>query len=83
MSDSLGRAGTHLRRYTILRGLKWSGWHTPMELGGYDSSHHSSDLLYLTRRGFAEKKRRYVGVSGGSNMYRITSEGETYLKEHP
>lgn len=53
-------------------------WARPMDIGGYDGSHHSKTLGQLVDKGLVKKYRRQVGVSGGSNLYAITRNG--YLK---
>lgn len=45
-------------------------WVRPMDVGGTDGSHHSATLTRLVRYGLAERKRHYVGVSGGHWRYR-------------
>ncbi len=65
----------------ILRDLADDGgWVRPMDVGGTDASPHSRVLRGLCKRGLAERRRRWVGVSGGSNLYRITPAGKNALR---
>jgi hypothetical protein len=75
------------RYASILEGLRGQGyseedgyvWCRPMDIGATDASYHSHVLRRLFWDGLVEKKRRYAGISGGSNLYRITELGIAWL----
>ena len=81
------------RRIKLLQDLLWwvdryNGPPTPMDIGGYDASYHSGDLLYLTKKGLVERIPRFVGVRqifgvSGSNRYGITKLGRQAAKLSP
>ncbi len=48
-----------------------AGYCRAVDVGGWDASHHSADLRYLVKRGFAEIKK----PSFGNKFYRATDEG--------
>uniref|UniRef100_A0AB74UNF8 Transcriptional regulator n=1 Tax=Caulobacter phage BL57 TaxID=3348355 RepID=A0AB74UNF8_9VIRU len=50
-------------------------WHTPLDLGGSNGSHHSATLAKLEKRGFVEAQQRMAHMVRGSKQYRITPEG--------
>lgn len=66
-------------------------WHTPLDLGAYNGSHHSGTLAKLAKRGLVQFKQRGTpdpddGENGkkiwrgrGSKTYRITAAGKLAL----
>lgn len=54
---------------------------TPLMLGGYNGSHHSTTLSRLAKKGWVERKRR-GGWGRGSYVYKITDAGLEALKAH-
>lgn len=81
VSKRLGRNdGVHDRRLQLLKWLDDEKFRKPMELGGTDASHHSADLRYLAKLGFAEIGG-YQSWSRRVNKYRRTNEGARFLAE--
>lgn len=70
-----------LRRWTVFRELDGADgdYCAPIDVGGTCRSHHSGDLIAMFRKGFVDRKRRWVGCSGGSWLYRRTIAGD-YLR---
>lgn len=56
----------------------------PLDIGGYNGSHHSATLRTLVRRGWVERQRRPGLHSGGrgSYVYRLTEAGQEALAAH-
>ncbi len=53
----------------------------PLDIGGFDCSHHSPTLTKLCKRDLVERKRHYVGISGGHWRYGVTDAGREALKD--
>lgn len=70
----------------VLAYLRRGEWLRPMDIGGTDGSHHSRTLAKLVKRGLVERRKRNtitnVILNGhrGSYVYRITDQGEEFLK---
>lgn len=76
----LGRTDElHERRLEILLYLDDDEFLKPMHLGAWDASHHSSDLLYLVKRGLAERGG-YRSSQRRVNKYRRSEGGRLYLE---
>lgn len=65
-------------------------WHTPLEAGAHNGSHHSNTFMKLNKHGYVDYKQRWspdeemnkprrMG-SRGSKVYRISAAGFEYLK---
>ncbi|AFU87715.1 HTH DNA binding protein [Caulobacter virus Karma] len=50
-------------------------WHTPMEVGGSNGSHHSATLAKLEKRGYVISEQRLPFMTRGSKRYQVTREG--------
>lgn len=71
------------RRISIINSLPISkeNFVKPAEIGGYDRSHHSNDLLALYKLKLVERKRFYIKKdTRGHWKYKLTSKGDD-LKE--
>ena len=64
-------------------------WHTPLEIGGSNGSHHSGTLAKLAKRGLIFMNQRGLGEDDvsrirharGSKWYKLSPEGIAYLKQ--
>jgi hypothetical protein len=54
-------------------------WLRPMDVGAWDSSHHSGTLKRLAAKGLVLRKRRYPGAS--MYLYQITEVGNAACAE--
>ena len=60
-------------------------WARPMDVGAWDSSHHSLSLRKLVAKGLAERRlrgtlRNMIGSRRGSYEYKINAKGEAILQ---
>lgn len=56
----------------------------PLDLGGYNGSHHSSTLAKLARYGLVFRSLRVTnGYSRASYRYRLTDSGRAIVDEAP
>lgn len=63
-----------------VNGVRWTGgytgWFTPLVVGGSSRSHHSYTLQKLVKKGLIETcQRRSLSGIRGSRIYRITEPG--------
>lgn len=72
------------RQHKIMRQLKGYSrrdiygrmidWARPMDVGGYNGSHHPSTLNQLVKKGLVEKQRRCVSIQGAMGSCRAGFE---------
>lgn len=68
----------HERRLEVLKSLRVDSFVRPIDIGGTDSSHHSSDLRWLADNGYVIKKRTPTWIRP-QYQYKRSDKGELYL----
>lgn len=101
MSGAGGKLTNNQRE--VLTTLEWANhksrypqeWCTPLDLGGFNGSHHSNTLAALAKKGLVQFKqrgaldpsdwesRRKIWRGRGSKCYRITPDGRVALASIP
>lgn len=67
------------REIEILMSMEGHEWLRPLDVGGFNGSHHSATLALLVRRDLVESRQRRAHMSRGSKVYRIKSSGTEAL----
>ncbi len=76
----LGRTSkVHDRRLDVLKSLRPDKFERPIDIGGYDASHHSADLRWLASKGLVIKERTPTWVRPQYH-YKRSEKGTEYVR---